>query len=108
MREILRLLRDQYDFILIDSCPTIAVSDAVLLSNNVDGVIFVVDSSQTPRRLAQRALVRLNRAHAPIIGAVLNRVNMSDYAYYYGNHYPYYDAEAVGMDNHAAFVSATT
>jgi succinoglycan biosynthesis transport protein ExoP len=88
MREILVLLREHYEYILIDTPPVMSVSDAVLLSTMVDGVVLVVDSQQTPRQVVREARGRLSYARANILGAMLNRVDLrhGDYAYYYGGY----------------------
>jgi capsular exopolysaccharide synthesis family protein len=88
MREVLVLLREHYEYILIDTPPVMSVSDAVLLSTMVDGVVLVVDSQQTPRQVVREARGRLSYARANILGTVLNRVDLrhGDYAYYYGGY----------------------
>ena len=51
--------------------------------SEVSGVVFVVGAEMTPRRNAQTALEQLKLVKAPIVGAVLNRVNLDRHAYYY-------------------------
>jgi polysaccharide biosynthesis transport protein len=88
MRESLSLLREQYDYILIDAPPVMPVSDAVLLSTMVDGVVLVVDGQQTPKQVVRDARARLNYARAKMLGTVLNRVDLrhGHYAYSYGSY----------------------
>ncbi|MDX6712917.1 MAG: polysaccharide biosynthesis transport protein [Blastocatellia bacterium] len=95
MRDLLNTLKSQYDFILIDACPTLPVSDAVLLSNAVDAVVFVVNSSKTQRQLARQAIIRLHRAQAPLVGTILNQVNLQHGrdAYYYRDNISYYEPD---------------
>ncbi len=78
-------LVENYDYVLIDSSPVLAVADASILSTQVDGVILVVRSAQTRIDLAKEAKDQLLKANANIIGAVLNQLNMEskDYQYYY-------------------------
>jgi len=83
MREILTSLQEHYDYILIDSPPVMAVSDAVLLSTMVDGVIVVVDAQETPKPVVRKTCSRLSYAQAKILGVMLNRVNMRRGDYYY-------------------------
>ena len=68
------------------------VTDTVLLSTMVDGVVLVVNGQKTPRNVAKEAHSRLSYARATILGTVLNQVNMrnGDYAYYYRHYYSYY------------------
>ncbi|MBI4639264.1 MAG: polysaccharide biosynthesis tyrosine autokinase, partial [Candidatus Tectomicrobia bacterium] len=91
MRETLAFLQERYDYILIDSSPVMPVSDAVLLSTMVDGVVLVANSQETPKHVVREACSRLSYARAKILGVVLNHVDMKngDYVYYYHDHnYP--------------------
>jgi capsular exopolysaccharide synthesis family protein len=92
MREILTKLRESFTFILIDSPPAIAVSDAAILSVVSDGVILVFHGQKTTMTSARQASARLHAIRAPIRGVVLNEVDLADpeYAYYrryYGSDY---------------------
>jgi succinoglycan biosynthesis transport protein ExoP len=84
MRELLAALRESFDFILIDSAPVIAVSDAAVTSILCDGVILVFHGTKTTTASARQAIERLDAVRAPILGAVLNGINLKnpDYAYY--------------------------
>jgi capsular exopolysaccharide synthesis family protein len=92
MQEFLASLQEHYDYILIDSPPVMPVSDAVLLSTIVDGVVLVVNTQETSKYVVKGARTRLSYARAKILGVVLNRVNLQsgDYVYYQGP-YPYSD-----------------
>lgn len=85
MKELLKELTMQYDLILIDSPPVLAVTDASILAPLVDGVILVVDSGRTRVDAAKEAKSQLVKANARIIGVVINQVKMDadDYGYYY-------------------------
>jgi capsular exopolysaccharide synthesis family protein len=89
MQETVASLREQYDYILIDSPPMMQVSDALLLATIVDGVVLVVSSQETPKYVVRDARSRLSYARAKILGVMLNRVNLrsGDYAYYYRSYY---------------------
>ena len=101
MQETLAFLRERYDYILIDSPPVMPVSDAVLLSTMVDGVVLVVDGQETPKQVVKEAHSRLIYARAKILGVVLNRVNMQsgDYAYYYRHYSSYYHHTDAGRQD---------
>jgi capsular exopolysaccharide synthesis family protein len=87
MYEILTFLREDYDYIFIDSPPVVPVTDAVLLSTMVDGVVLVVNSQGTPKQVIKKAYSRLNYARAKVLGVVLNRVIMQSIDdYYYSRH----------------------
>lgn len=101
MREALNLLQEQYDYILIDTPPVLPVSDAVLLSTMVDGVVLVVSARSSPKQLVREACSRLRYARAKILGTMLNRVDLHDgyYASYYWpheSHQPEADTETEG------------
>jgi capsular exopolysaccharide synthesis family protein len=89
MRETLDKARQSFDFVLIDSPPVIAVSDAVVLGTICDGVILVFNGRQTTTAWARQAVERLNAVRAPVLGAILNNVDLNNpdfasYRYYYG------------------------
>lgn len=89
-------LAETYDYVLIDSPPVLAVTDASILAAQVDGVILVIRSGQTRIDLAQEAKDQLLKANANIIGTILNQLNMDskDYQYYY-----YYSNERPSSQN---------
>lgn len=78
-------LLEQYDYVILDSPPILAVADAAILSAQVDGVVLVINSGDTRIDMAREAKEQLQKANANIIGVVLNKVKMnsSDYQYYY-------------------------
>jgi polysaccharide biosynthesis transport protein len=83
MRDILATLRERFDYILIDTPPVIPVSDAVLLSTMVDGVVLMVRGQGTPKQLVWEAHMRLRNARACILGAALNCADISFSHYQY-------------------------
>jgi capsular exopolysaccharide synthesis family protein len=84
MAELLETLRGKADYILIDTPPIIAVTDAAVLASRVDGVLLVVNAGKTKRELAIKARDMLKQVNANVIGVVLNnaQVDKSAYAYY--------------------------
>jgi polysaccharide biosynthesis transport protein len=97
MNETLAALRDRYDFILIDSPPVMPVSDAVVLSTMVDGVVLVVRGDETKRHIVKAAVSQLGNGSGKILGIVLNRVDIrsaeyKDYYKYYSSDYYYSSA----------------
>jgi capsular exopolysaccharide synthesis family protein len=92
MREAVKLLSQQYDFVVIDS-PPISTPDALILSTLVDGVIMVIRCGQTPRDLVHRAKQSLDDVNAKIFGVVLNRVDVNQDGYYYYYYRYYYSDE---------------
>jgi succinoglycan biosynthesis transport protein ExoP len=87
MRQVLDTVRSSYDYVLIDSAPVLPVSDSVILSTQVDGVVIVVGSN-TAKRLARDTCSRLFHVGARMFGAVLNNVTPEQHSYY-ASHYLY-------------------
>ena len=96
--ELLKVLADKYDRVIIDSAPTQAVSDSLVLSSHVDGVIYVVKSDATPTEVAESGLNRLLRVNANVLGVVLNQFDASHAAKYGGYGKGYYDYYGYGSD----------
>ena len=92
MQELMSSLLQQFDCVIVDTPPVLPVSDALLLTRLVEGVVLVVNGQKTPRHLIKEARSRLLYARAKILGVVLNRVDMvkGEYAYYYGHYSSYY------------------
>jgi len=86
MRQFIADAKRDYDIVLFDSPPVLAVADAQILSNSVDGVVLVVSSGKTELESAKKAKELLEQAQAKILGTVLNnkKVQDSHYYYYYG------------------------
>jgi capsular exopolysaccharide synthesis family protein len=86
MHTLLELANNEYDVIIMDSPPILAVTDAHVLSNLADGVVLVVSSGKTEIESAKKAKELLSSAKAKILGVVLNNKKQQDshYYYYYG------------------------
>ena len=81
--EVLAGLAQEADIVLLDAPPVVAVSDAAVLANKVDGVILVVNAGKTKRDLAKRARSLLEKANANILGVVLNNAPVEKSMYTY-------------------------
>jgi polysaccharide biosynthesis transport protein len=81
MRDLLTGLRKEYDYILIDSTPLSLVTDSVLLSTLVDGVVLVVNGQKTHSQAVKSAYADLSYARAKVLGVVLNRVSQQSRDY---------------------------
>ncbi len=90
MAALLAQLRKQYPRIIIDTPPLTAVTDAVILSKAVDGVVLVVRAANTTREVAINGVTQLQAVGAPILGTVLNAVDIGKDKYYYYYYYQYY------------------
>jgi capsular exopolysaccharide synthesis family protein len=99
MRNMLAMLGAEYDHILLDSPPLINVTDPVILSRAVDGVILVVHAGMSTRYLVRRARQELASVGAKIFGVVLNNVDLQREGYggYYYSRYSY-ECEQIGKE----------
>ncbi len=93
MKLMLGELRQRFKFVVIDSPPVLPVSDAMVLSTLVDGVVFVVESKATVRGAVTRALKILHNVGANVLGIVLNKVDVRQDGYYGGYGHYYYRAD---------------
>ena len=90
MREAIAELRRRFKFIVIDSPPIMAATDAVILSALTDGVLLVVRSGETPKEAFTRTRDLLAAVKCRLLGVVLNAVDSSAPDYYYSyRYYPY-------------------
>ena len=93
MQEVLNDLRNSFDFVLIDSPPAIAVSDAAVISAFCDGVILVFHGQKTNSQAARQAVERLDSIGATLLGVILNGVDIRNPEYVdYRSYYPTYYA----------------
>ena len=105
MRDVLEELRGQYDHIVVDTPPSLSVTDAVVLSPRADAIVLVIRSGQTTKQALRRARDVLAQVNAKVSGVLLNAVDLSspDYYYYYEyqsrySHY-YRDEETKDRDD---------
>jgi succinoglycan biosynthesis transport protein ExoP len=89
--EVMEKLRSKYEVIVVDSPPVQLVSDAVMLAQMATSVLFVVRADATPYPIARHALSRLHRVDAPVLGAVLNQIDLEKADSYYGEYSGYGD-----------------
>lgn len=93
--ELIGLLRDRYDFVLVDSPPVLAVSDPIAIAPLVDGVLLLLRLSKNVRPMAIRARAELATVGANVLGVLVNGMAHHsrqygygyDYGYSYGYHY---------------------
>ena len=86
MSDFLALLKNKFQFILLDMPPVLTVSDARVVAGKVDGVIMVVKAAETPRQLVSRACEQVKSAGGVLLGTVLTGVDpgLSSYGSYAG------------------------
>lgn len=100
MKDVVAELRGRYDHVVIDTPPTLSVTDAVVLSPRVDAIILVIRSGHTTKQALRRARDILMQVNAHVTGVLLNAVDLSspDYYYYYeyqGKYTHYYQEDAI-------------
>src|SRR5205823_8577724 len=109
MKELIRDLKRRYDYVLFDSPPIMGVSDASILSSEVDSVLQVIQFRRYPQPMTIRAKQMIEKVGGNLLGLVLNNINMAsdeNYYYYSGYYYDYYsknedEPEAKGQKGEA-------
>jgi capsular exopolysaccharide synthesis family protein len=86
-KDFLTSLGEHFDYVILDSPPVMAVTDACVVSNLATGVVFVVGAEMTSRGAAKAAVDQLDSAKSKHVGAILNRVELEKHAYYYSQYY---------------------
>lgn len=91
MRDLISKLTAEYDHVVVDGPPLLGLADAPLISEAVEGVVFIVSASGPSTRLIRNALSRLHAANAHVFGVILTkfRAETSQYSYGYGYEYSY-------------------
>lgn len=95
--QVLEGLAKYYDRIIIDSPPTQAVSDSLVLSSHADAMIYVVKADTTHIPVVKNGIKRLRDVNAPIVGVVLNAIDTDKATRYDGYYGTYYGQEAQEM-----------
>ena len=97
MSMMIARLEQEWDMILFDSPPIVAVTDASMISSELDSIVLVVKAGETEKTAVDQALIMLENVQAPLIGAVLNGVSQESlrgkYAYYYSYYNYYYHSD---------------
>jgi capsular exopolysaccharide synthesis family protein len=97
MSELVDQLEQEWDMILFDSPPIVAVTDSSMISAGIDALVMVVKAGQTDRSAVDRALDTISNVKSPLIGVILNGANpetlAGKYSYYYSYYNYYYHSE---------------
>lgn len=95
MVDLIETLRPNYDFIILDTPPVLAVTDSLLISRIADAVILIVRYGTVQRHVAQRSIDLLERSGAHLLGVAINAVDFKspEYSEYYGRKYSDYYGE---------------
>lgn len=87
MGQLLAGLNELAEVVIYDSPPVLAVTDAAVLANRVDGTVLVIKANQTRRDAVRKTIAALQHADANLLGAVLNQVSKKGGTYYYQGYY---------------------
>lgn len=90
LKELIAKLREEFDYVILDSPPVIAVSDALYIAKLADTVIFVVAQNEAKRAIVNEAINTLKQKNVHILGTVFTQVDTNDtdiYSYSYGYGY---------------------
>ena len=90
---LIKSLRETYDYVIIDTPPLGNVIDSAIVAQECDGAIFVIAANTISYKFIQNTMVQLKKTDCKILGAVLNKVDMSEngyYSKYYGKYYGKY------------------
>ncbi len=101
MHELLAELDELFDIVILDTPPSVALSDAVTLSRLVDGILLVVKEQSVSRAVVKQTVAMMRQVEANLLGVVLNNVDLqrsgSKYKYYYA-YRDYYSTYAPTAD----------
>jgi capsular exopolysaccharide synthesis family protein len=88
-QQLIGLLKEDYDFVFVDSPPVLAVVDASVVSARVDGVVLVIRANKTTKKALWQSVETLKKAKAHILGVVFNEVRISRDGYYSPDYHGY-------------------
>ncbi|MCP4411456.1 MAG: polysaccharide biosynthesis tyrosine autokinase [Gammaproteobacteria bacterium] len=83
-------VRDKFDIVIFDTPPAMTVTDAVVLSKNMDGVILTIKSGSTAKNTVKRCISKLTSSKCEVLGAIINYVDIVKGGYYYHYYAHYY------------------
>lgn len=96
--EMIKTLKEAFDFIIIDSPPLLSAIDAAIIASVVDASVLVIGYKSSNRKLARMTVEQLQKTGKPLLGAILNKVE-SDGRYKYGKYYSKYYGKYYGARN---------
>lgn len=80
--EMMRVLRKQYDYVLVDTPPMGNIIDAAVAGQACDGALLVIESGKAGYRMGQKVKIQLEKSGCHVLGAVLNKVDTKGSRYY--------------------------
>lgn len=99
-RKVVPMLKEVYDYVIIDTPPLGSVIDSAIIARECDGVAMVIEANRISYKFAQKVIEQLKKADCRILGVILNKVNIKEKGYYgkyygkyYGAYYGKYEAD---------------
>ena len=89
LEKMLKVLKERFDYIIIDTPPAVGAVDIQIVGSMVDGVLFVIRSNYVKMSVVRNVIKQFERNNIRIIGAILNGVKKTDKDYYYYYYYEY-------------------
>ena len=86
MEDILNSCIDNYDYIIVDTPPLLAATDAQIMARVADATLLVVDMQISKRKQIIEAKKRLNNVGARLLGVVANKLETNENSYYHYNY----------------------
>lgn len=87
IKELIKKLSGQYDYIFLDTPPLVLVSDPLTIATYADAVILTIAHSETEKEVIRRSIDSLKQVNANIIGTILNKMPVSKHNKYYYSYY---------------------
>ncbi|MBN2373246.1 polysaccharide biosynthesis tyrosine autokinase [bacterium] len=87
MKELVKGLKDRFDFVILDTPPILAANDARILAGYTDALVLVLESRKVTHRAFSQALEFLKQANIRPLGMLLNKLAIGKITYYYNYHY---------------------
>jgi Mrp family chromosome partitioning ATPase len=84
------MVRERFDMVIFDTPPSMTVTDAIVLSSIVDGVILTIKSGTTVKNTVKRCISQIQNNKGEVLGAVVNEIDISKGGYYYHYYAHYY------------------
>ena len=98
LKEFLSEQQNNFDIIIFDSAPIISVTDSLIISKSVDGVVVVTRAAATTYDVVRKGIKSLTDVNANILGMVVNGFDAKKYRYYYGKDYSQYYGKYYGTE----------
>jgi capsular exopolysaccharide synthesis family protein len=89
-KNIIFKLKEMYDIVIIDSPPVMAVNDAIIIGQSVDGIIHIIEYGRTTNEMVEHAYGLMTKSGLNIIGGILNKFKAHGYHYYRCYYYKHY------------------